>query len=127
VPLGDTIWAWAIIFLSYRTGDPTAAKSSGPWGVDHTGLYLDEIPGMTAQIERISWSARSGRPYLSETTVSFAPNAYKRHQVLTLPFGNAPPRVERIMFVFDFQESRRAGTRGSHAWLGPHTGPRRTP
>ncbi len=79
-------------------------------GIDHTGLYLDQIPGMTGQIERITWCARQQRPYLSEATVSFAPNNYKRYHVLTLPFGDPAQGVERIMFVFHFQESAANGS-----------------
>ena len=79
-------------------------------GIDHSGLYLDQIPGMTEQIKRISWCARERRPYLSEASVSFAPNDYKRYTVLTLPFGDAARGVERIMFVFDFHESESDGS-----------------
>ena len=81
-------------------------------GIDHSGLYLDDIPGMTEQIKRIAWCARERRPYLSDAPVSFAPNDYKHYTVLTLPFGDAARGVERIMFVFDFHEGEASGGSG---------------
>lgn len=74
-------------------------------GIDHTGCYLDEIAGMTEQIERITWCACERRPYLSEARVSSAPNDYKHCNVLTLPFGDNAVGVQRIVFVFSFPES----------------------
>lgn len=73
-------------------------------GVDYTGVYLDEIPGIAEQLERISWCAREGCAYLSESLITFAPNNFKRYQVLGLPFGNGALGVQRIVFVFSFQE-----------------------
>lgn len=73
-------------------------------GVNQTGHYLDEYPGMTAQIERMAWCVREQRPYLVEDELTFGPNDYKRYQVLVLPFGDPGCGVQRLVGVFCFME-----------------------
>lgn len=89
--------------LRFRTR-LTGTRVVDELGVDHTGRYLDELSGMAEQIERIAWCACERRPYLSEARVSFAPNSYKRYNVLTLPFGD-DAGVRRIVFVFSFPDA----------------------
>ncbi|WP_143596351.1 hypothetical protein [Tistlia consotensis] len=71
-------------------------------GVDHTGCYLDEIPGMAPQIARIEWGVRERRPYLAESAVTFAPHDFRRYRTLTLSFGGEAGDVRRLLFVFAF-------------------------
>lgn len=70
-------------------------------GIDHTGRYLDEIPGMASQLVRIDRCRRDRRPYLAEAEVTFAPHDFRRYRSLTLPFGG-PEGVQRLVFVFAF-------------------------
>ncbi len=72
------------------------------FGLNQTGRYLDEYPGMTAQIERMSWCVREQRPYLVEDELTFGPNDYKRYQVLVMPFGDPGCGVQRLVGVFCF-------------------------
>ncbi|SMF72615.1 PAS domain-containing protein [Tistlia consotensis] len=71
-------------------------------GIDHTGRYYDEIPGMDAQIARLEWCARERRPYMTEGTASFAPKDFQHYRLLGLPFGDAAGGVRRILFVSAF-------------------------
>ncbi|GAB4374517.1 MAG: hypothetical protein Kow00114_37110 [Kiloniellaceae bacterium] len=73
-------------------------------GSDPTGQYLDETPGMAAQIARMAWCVQEQRPYLTNDDVTFAPNKHKRYQVLILPFGDSERGVERVVGVFCFLE-----------------------
>jgi hypothetical protein len=79
-------------------------------GVDHTGLYMDEIPGTTEQLQRMAWCVRTRRPYLVDATITFAPHDYKRYQTLALPFSDASLEVRRILFVFAFLEPEDGAT-----------------
>jgi hypothetical protein len=72
------------------------------FGLNQTGRYLDEYPGMTAQIERMSWCVREQRPYLVEDELTFGPRNYKRYQVMVLPFGDPGCGVQRLVGVFCF-------------------------
>jgi hypothetical protein len=74
-------------------------------GTDLTGRYLDEIPGMAKQLVRMEWCARAQQPYVTETGITFAPNDYKRYQVLILPFGDAEHGVQRIVGAFCFPDA----------------------
>jgi hypothetical protein len=73
-------------------------------GSDPTGHYLDELPGMDAQLARMKWCVEKQRPYLTNDLVTFAPNKHKRYQVLILPFGDQEKGVERVVGVFCFLE-----------------------
>ncbi len=73
-------------------------------GLNQTGHYLDEYPGMTAQIERMMWCVREQRPYLVEDELTFGPNDHKRYQVLVLPFGDPGCGVQRLVGTFCFME-----------------------
>jgi len=73
-------------------------------GSDPTGHYLDELSGMEAQLARMEWCVREGKPYLTDDRVSFAPNKHKRYQVLILPFGDSEQGVQRLVGVFCFLE-----------------------
>jgi len=73
-------------------------------GVNQTGRYIDEQPGMEAQRARLEWCVREKRPYLTDAALSFAPNDYKRYQVLILPFGDSERGVQRVVGVFCFLE-----------------------
>ena len=86
-------------------------------GVDHTGLYMDEIPGTTEQLQRMTWCARTRRPYLVDASITFAPRDYKRYQTLALPFGDASLDVRRILFVFAFLEPE-GGAAPPHRRMG---------
>ncbi|WP_193367859.1 PAS domain-containing protein [Pelagibius marinus] len=74
------------------------------FGLNQTGHYLDEFPGMTAQIERMEWCVREQCPYLAEDELTFGPNDYKRYQVLVLPFGDPGCGVQRLVGTFCFME-----------------------
>lgn len=71
-------------------------------GINHTGRYYDEIPGMDAQVARLAWCARERRPYLTEGTASFAPKDFQHYRLLALPFGDESHGVRRILFVSAF-------------------------
>lgn len=73
-------------------------------GSDPTGTFLDEQPGMDAQLARMEWCVREQKPYLTNDSVTFAPNKHKRYQVLILPFGDREHGVERVVGVFCFLE-----------------------
>jgi hypothetical protein len=73
-------------------------------GLNQTGHYLDEYPGMAGQIERMAWSVREQRPYLVEDELTFGPHDYKRYQVLVLPFGDPGCGVQRLVGSFCFME-----------------------
>ena len=73
-------------------------------GSNPTGHYLDEVPGMDAQLARMEWCVREQRPYLTNDVVTFAPNKHKRYQVLILPFGDSEHGVQRVVGVFCFLE-----------------------
>jgi len=73
-------------------------------GLNQTGHYLDEYPGMTAQIERMAWCVREQHPYLVEDELTFGPNDYKRYQVLVLPFGDPERGVQRLIGMFCFMD-----------------------
>jgi hypothetical protein len=72
-------------------------------GVDHTGLYLDEIPGMADPLVRHEWCVRHARPYLAGGPLSFSPRDYRRYRVLGLPFADAAGRVVRLVYCFVFE------------------------
>ena len=74
-------------------------------GADLTGRYLDEVPGMAKQLARMEWCARSGQPYLAGDSITFAPNDFRRYQVLILPFGDAEHGVQRIVGAFCFPDA----------------------
>lgn len=74
-------------------------------GLDLTGLYLDELSGIAAQIKRLLWCVTHARPYLAESSVSFAPNDFMNYQILTLPFGEPGGPVERLVCAFYFLRS----------------------
>jgi len=73
-------------------------------GSNPTGRYLDETPGMGAQLARMAWCVQEQRPYVTNDVVTFAPNKDKRYQVLILPFGDSEHGVERVVGVFCFLE-----------------------
>ena len=73
-------------------------------GHNLTGRYLDETPVAGPQVERLMWCVREQRPYLSEDDTTFAPNDYKRYQVLIVPFGDPGAGVQRVVGVFCFLE-----------------------
>ncbi len=72
-------------------------------GVDHTGRYIDEIAGMSAQRERFDRAVRARRPYWATAPLSFARHDYKHYSVLGLPFAEPGAEVSRLLFVFDFE------------------------
>lgn len=76
-------------------------------GINQTGRYLDEIPGMAAQIARMEWCVRKQQPYVAEDGITFAPNDFKRYQILVLPFGNPEEDVQRLVGVFCFLDPKR--------------------
>lgn len=77
-------------------------------GADLTGRYFDEVPGMSKQLDRMAWCARTQQPYVAETGITFAPNDFKRYQVLILPFGDKEHGVERIVGAFSFPDDPKS-------------------
>ncbi len=73
-------------------------------GMNQTGHYLDETPGMEAQLARMAWCVRERKPYLTTDVLTFAPNDHKRYQVLVLPFGDQGRGVQRLIGSFCFLE-----------------------
>lgn len=71
-------------------------------GINQTGHYLDEIPGIARQLARMEWCVHAQQPYLAEDKLTFAPKDYKRYHVLILPFGDPGRGVERLVGVFGF-------------------------
>lgn len=79
-------------------------------GFDFTGHYLDEFPGATKQMARMEWCFHHARPYVAEDGITFAPNDYKRYQILILPFGDPGCGVQRIVGVFFFPDLPKAAS-----------------
>lgn len=75
------------------------------FGTDFTGRYLDELPGMDAQLTRMKWCVETRHPYVVEDKLTFAPKDYKLYQTLILPFGDPEAGVQRIVGVFTFEKS----------------------
>lgn len=82
------------------------------FGIDQTGRYYNDMPGMTEQLTRFEWCVRNQRPYLGEGTITFAPHDFHRYRTLGLPFGDEERGVQRILFVFDFLTTGAGG----NAW-----------
>lgn len=80
-------------------------------GVDQTGRWLDELPGIGPQLARMEWCVRERRPYIAESGVTFAPHDYKRYQILVLPFGDPDHGVLRLVCVFAFLDGGEHATR----------------
>jgi len=82
-------------------------------GMNQAGMYLDELPGIGTQLERLLWCVRERRPYMVEDDITFAPNDYKRYQAFIVPFGDPDAGVQRVVGVFCFfgcETSRRLWT-----------------
>lgn len=71
-------------------------------GLDHTGRYVAEQPGMEGQHARFTWCVETRHPYLAAASLSWSPRAYKSYRTLALPFADAEGRVARIVHVFVF-------------------------
>jgi hypothetical protein len=75
-------------------------------GIDQTGQYLDDIPGMgTEQMKRFEWCVKERKPYYAEGRLTFSPRDYKRYQALALPYAGDDGRVSRLLYVFGFPSS----------------------
>lgn len=72
-------------------------------GIDHSGRYLDSLPGMEGQLARFAWCVETRQPYLARATMTWSPRDYKEYRVLALPFADAAGRVARILHVFVFE------------------------
>ncbi len=69
-------------------------------GANITGMNVRDIPESDEQIERFTWVARTGRPYVTHTSAKWAPKPHKSYDVIVLPFGK-DGRVTRLLALLD--------------------------
>lgn len=77
-------------------------------GMDSTGKFVDEIPGMDASLHRFRGLVASGKPNLrSNINLAWAPGKPLSYNVISCPLFDESGCVSSIIFMQEFFKKRK--------------------
>ena len=71
-------------------------------GFDFTGKYLDEVPSLSAVLERFNQIAETGVPYVYEGKLVWSEKSFMDYCTLALPFSSDGTTVDKLMYGTDY-------------------------